>query len=68
MFNYLADSVNAEMAKKKRKNLIIFDEGHNIIDQACEGSSFILNEIYLKRVSEQVEKILEQSNIFIKEI
>lgn len=52
MFNYLADTQNAIIARKKRRNLIIFDEGHNIIEQACEGSSFILNEIYLKRVSE----------------
>jgi Rad3-related DNA helicase len=37
MLNYFGNDLDSKIENKKRKTLIIFDEGHNLFEEASQG-------------------------------
>lgn len=56
---YLLDWEINSLCKNIIKNsIIIFDEGHNLLDSACDGASFDINTESLKKVVQELNLIL----------
>jgi Rad3-related DNA helicase len=43
LLNYFCNELEPKIPSNKRKTLIIFDEGHNLFEKACEGQSYRIN-------------------------